>query len=172
MASSGAQAFYNHYNLQKKFNDQYITMRGYQTLEIDSDNFKHTNITLTTYEGTVLLTGQVFTQEQKQDATKLIKRIPGVTEVYNWLEISERVTRLTQLQDSWLTTKIKAKLMATSEVDASQVKVLTENGTVFVMGILTPDEAEAVVDCISDTDGVKRIIKIFNYIHISRKATV
>lgn len=168
VAMTGAQALYNRHTIQKNVGDQYITMQAYKTLHIDTDKFKDTNITIATYNREVLLAGQVPHEWQRAEAQKLVKEIPNIDQVYNLITISNPSSTLTRMSDSWITTKVKAQLMASNDVDATQVKVVTENGTVYLMGILQPSEAEAAVDVARNTQGVTRVVKIFSYMHISK----
>jgi osmotically-inducible protein OsmY len=168
VATSGAQAVYNHQSIQRSVQDQYITMRAYQVLDIETDQFKHTNINVSTLNRVVLLSGQVDHNWQKQAAEKLVQKIPGVTDVYNWISVDHRSTPLDHARDAWLTAKVKAQLIASDDVDASQIKVVTENGTVFLMGVLTPQEAQVAAVTASHTQGVRQVVKIFSYLKISK----
>ncbi len=168
MATSSAQAVYNHQSIQKNVQDQYITMRAYQALDIDSKQFKNTNINVATLNGVVLLSGQVTKSWQKSEAERVVRKIAGVEDVYNWIQVDKPANQLSRLNDTWLTTKVKTRLIATDEVDASQIKVVTENGTVFLMGMLKPKEANAAAMAASHTPGVKQVVKIFSYIKISK----
>jgi osmotically-inducible protein OsmY len=168
VAMTGAQAVYNHHSLQKNFSDQYTTLQAYQEFNKHGDLFKGTNITVSTFNGEVLLAGQVPTMRQRFRAEQIVKSLPNVDEVHDVLAISNPTSTLTRVSDIWITTKVKTKLLASDDVDATQVKVVTENGTVYLMGILKPSEAQAAVDVAIDTDGVNSVVKIFKYMRISR----
>ena len=169
VASTGAQAIYNRHNLQKNFNDQYLNMKISHELFFATKAFKDTNITVTTYHGDVLLAGQVPEAWQKEKAGDITRQVPGVKQVYNTIMISSPSSNLTKVSDAWITTKIKTKLFACNDVDATQIKVVTENGTVYLIGTLAPDEASAAVEIASNTDGVLRVVRMFSYIHISKQ---
>lgn len=167
-ASTSAQAVYNRRSLTKTWNDQYITMRAHQALEYKTDEFKDSNITVSTFNGEVLLAGQTPTEWQKAKAEEIIKQIPDVKEVYNAITLSSPSSTLTRMSDAWITTKVKTQLIASDDVDASQIKVVTENGTVYLMGIVPPEDAQAAVEVASETDGVSRVVKMFSYIRITK----
>ncbi len=171
MATTGAEAVYNRRSLQKNFTDQYITMQAYQSLYMKTDQFKDTNISISTYNGEVLLAGQVPHRWQKEKAERLIKQIPDVKRVYNLVIIQSPSSTLTKVSDTWITTKVKTKLLASNDLDATKVKVVTENGVVYLMGILLPEEADAAVDLARNTDGVQSVVKIFSYVNISKRYT-
>ena len=169
VAVSGAQAVYNRHSIQKNISDQYTTLQAYQALNSEGNTFKDTNIAISTYNNELLLAGQVPEAWQRSRAEEVIKRVTDVDEVHNLLAIASPSSALTRMSDTWITTKIKAKLIASEDADASQVKVITENGTVYLMGIVRPSEAQAVIDLASNTDGVRSVVKVFKYIRISRR---
>ncbi|OGT46802.1 MAG: hypothetical protein A3E83_03885 [Gammaproteobacteria bacterium RIFCSPHIGHO2_12_FULL_41_20] len=168
IATSGAQALYNHNDVKKSLDDNLATLHANQALYVKSNQFKNTDINIATYHSEMLLTGQVPTPWQKNQAESIVKTISNVSHVYNFITVSPPLPPLKQVSDAWLTTKIKAKLIASNDVDGRQIKVVTEDGTVYLMGILQQDQAEAAVDIASNTDGVQKVIKMFSYIHISK----
>ena len=168
-AMTSAQAFYNRHGLQKNLNDQYITIQAYQALNSNSQ-FKDANIAIATYNNEVLLVGQTPQFWQKAEAERIVKKIPDVERIYDTITIASPSSTLTRISDSWITTKIKAKLLVSADVDATKVKVVTENSTVYLMGILLPDEASAALDLANATDGVVNVVNLFSYINITRRA--
>lgn len=168
VATTGAQAIYQRHTIQKNVKDQYITMQAMHTMSNRSREFRDTNISIATYNREVLLTGQVPYAVQKRDLEKIVRDIDGVEKIYNLVDVQPVASVLTRANDTWITTKIKTKLMTSNDVDGSQVKVITENGTVYLMGVLQPEAAEAAADIASRTDGVSKVIKIFSYMKISK----
>lgn len=168
VATSGAQMVYNRHSLEKSFGDQYITLKATQALNKKNGPFKNANITVATTNGEVLLAGQVPEAWQREKAEEIVQSIPNVKHVYNTIKVSLPTPTLKRVSDAWLTTKVKAKLIASEDVDGSQVKVVTENGTVYLMGALPPEEAQAAIDIARNTDGVESVVKMFSYVHISK----
>lgn len=168
VATTGAQAIYNHQSLKKNFDDQYENFKAYQALYVKTDEFKNANISVSTYNGKLLLAGQVPESWQRRKALKIIKEVSDVKEVYNLITVSSPSSALTRISDSWITTKIKAKLLASTELDATKIKVVTENGTVYLMGIIPVDEAKLATDLASNTDGVQRVVRVFSYLKITK----
>lgn len=166
MAMSGASAVYNQHDIRKKFKDNYTTLQAYRSFNEEPKLFKDTNIGITTYNQQVLLTGQVPSPWQRMRAQHLVRQLPDVKHVYNFLAVSNPSSALTRLSDAWLTAKVKAKLIASDYVDATQVKVVSENGTVYLMGIIPIDDADEAVHLASETDGVESVVKIFAYVKI------
>ena len=169
VAMTGAQVVYNRQSIQKNLNDHYITMQAYKTLNIDSEEFKNANIDITTYNNEILLAGQVPTPTLRMEAEERLKSISDVKHIYNLITIGAPTSTLTKISDAWITAKVKSKFLASNELDASQIKVVTENGVVYLMGILKPEEAQEAVEIASNTDGVASVVKIFTYIQIIKK---
>lgn len=167
-AMTGASFAYNHTSIQKNITDQLITRRIYQAINHKSDDFKDANIAIATFNHEVLLAGQVPESWQKNKAEEIAKRFANGNEVHNLIAIGSPSSTLTRLSDSWITAKIKTKLLATGEVDATQIKVVTENGTVFLMGLVLPEVAQAAVDVARNTDGVESVVKVFTYLHVDK----
>lgn len=167
--TTGAQAVYNRHQWQKSMTDQYIVMKAYKLLYVDSKQFKDTNIVVSSYNYEVLLAGQVPAAWQKVKAEALVKTIPHVDEVYNLIKIQSPSSALTRVSDTWITTKVKSKLIASNDVDASQVKVVTENGVVYLMGVLPEEDAGAAVEIASNTDGVLSVVRLFSYMSVNKK---
>lgn len=169
VASTGAQAVYNRQSIKKTLNDQLITRDVYLALQHKTHEFKNANISIATFNQEVLLAGEVPEAWQKQKIQTIIKSLPDIKRVYNLIEIASPSSTLTRLNDVWITAKIKGQFIASEDLDVTQIKVVTENSTVYLMGILPADAARAAVDIASNTEGVTKVVKIFSYIHINKE---
>lgn len=167
-AVSGAQAVYNRHNLQNNLSDHYITLQITRAIN-DSKLFQDSSISVSTFNRVVLLTGQVMHPWQHAELDKIARKIRDVKRVYNQTTISKAPSALTEVSDAWITAKIKSKLIAANEVDPSQIKVVTENGTVYLMGIIPPSQAKAAIYLARTTEGVQNVVKIFSYLKISKQ---
>ncbi len=168
VAVTGAQATYSRHTLTSTLHDQYLTMQVDRALHWYTEEFKDCNISVSTLNNVVVVVGQVTSQKLHDDINGIVKRVPEVDEFYNLTTINGPVSAMTQMSDSWITTKIKSQLIAENEIDPSQIKVITEDGTVYLIGIITPEQAEIAADLARNTDGVQKVVKIFSYIHISK----
>lgn len=168
IATTGAEAVYNRHSIQKNLKDHYLTMQAYRSLYFETDEFNNANISISTYDREILLTGQAPSLIQKYKAEYRVKQIPDVKKIYNLIAVQSPSSALTRVSDAWITTKVKAKLLASNDVDATQVKVVTENGTVYLMGTLLPEQADAAAEVASQTDGVLSVVKMFYYMKISK----
>jgi len=125
---------------------------------------KKAHIGVTSYNGIVLLAGQVPNAELQQLAGEVAKKTRNVKRVHNELSIAGPISLPARSNDSWLTTKVKSKLLASGKVKGRRVKVVTESGVVYLMGLVTHGEADQVVNTIRGTFGVQKIVRIFEYI--------
>lgn len=125
--------------------------------------FSTAHLVAVSYNGVVLLLGQVSSEALKNAATTQAEKIGKVRKVHNELEIGGPISYLARSNDSVLTAKLKSKLLVNAETSARRVKVITENGIVYLMGILPRVEAERVVDVARSVYGVQKIVKVFEY---------
>ena len=127
------------------------------------------HISVTSYNGAVLLTGQVISAPARQQAEEIARRIdPPIREVYNELVIGPTLPLSVQGNDALLTTKVKTSLFQINNLpdfDPSRVKVVTENGVVYLLGLVRPVEADAAAAIASQVAGVRQVVTIFEYIH-------
>lgn len=123
------------------------------------------HVSVTSFGGVVLLTGQVPSQDLVAIATAAVEPLRNVTRVHNELVVAGETSFLSKTNDSWLTTKVKSALSKDESSEASRIKVVTENGVVYMMGLLTRAEADAAVEITRDIQGVQKIVKVFDYIN-------
>ncbi|SFC54754.1 division/outer membrane stress-associated lipid-binding lipoprotein [Pseudoalteromonas denitrificans] len=136
------------------------------TLEIQGNKQleKYSNISVISLNGIVLLLGQSPTEEMKSQAQKLIKNIPAVKKIHNQIRISSNVGITTKTFDTWLTSKVKTMLLTDETVSGNNIKVVTENGEVFLMGLVQQSEGQKAVDIARNISGVAKVIKVFEYL--------
>lgn len=122
-------------------------------------------INVVSYNSRVLLIGQVTNNSLKEQATNLARGVEFVEDVYNELRLAQPISIGQITKDSWITTQIKSKLFVNSNVKSTDVKVITENGEVFLMGNLTQSQADAAADVARNVSGVKKVIKVIKYLN-------
>lgn len=123
------------------------------------------HINVTSYNGVILLTGQVKSAELRTRASETVAKIPKVRQVYNELQVQGKLSILARTNDGWLTTKVKTKLLAHKDINSGRIKVVTENGTVFLMGLLSHAEADRAAEVARSTAGVQKVVKAIEYIN-------
>lgn len=121
-------------------------------------------ISVHSYNGVVLLTGQVPNRELRRTAGETVSKIHSVRQVHNELEVEEATSFLSRTNDAWLTTKVKTQLLASRDVEGGRVRVITENGAVYLMGLVSRAEADTVTEIVRHTGGVKKVVRVFEYI--------
>jgi Predicted periplasmic or secreted lipoprotein len=125
---------------------------------------KSARVNAISVNGIVLLVGQVANQEMKNEAQITVEAIAGIRKIHNQLRIGSNIGITTQTHDSWLTSKVKAQLLAAKDISSNNIKVVTENAEVYLMGLVSQDEANRAVDIARNVSGVERVVKVFEYI--------
>ncbi|WP_339511353.1 BON domain-containing protein [Pseudomonas sp. RL_15y_Pfl2_60] len=123
------------------------------------------HIVVSSYNGIVLLAGQTPREELKQTAEKAANSVQGVKKVYNELQILPPTSLIARSNDSLLTAQIKTEMLANSNVPSTNIKVITENGIVYMLGLVTRQEAQSAAQVVQGVSGVQKIIKLFQYIN-------
>lgn len=121
------------------------------------------HIVVTAYNGVVLLVGQAATNELKDQVTAIAKTVPKIKRIYNEVVIGTPTAYLIRTNDSWITTKVKAKLLTAKHLRSGQFKILTENGVVYMMGMVSRSQAQSAVNIVRHVDGVQKVVKVFEY---------
>lgn len=147
-----------------QIDDETLEFKVENAAEKDAQIKAEGRVNAVSYNGRVLLIGQVPNSDVKDTATALAKGVEGVNEVYNELTVSPKISFAQISKDSWLTTQVKSKMFVDGRVKATDVKVISENGEVFLLGNVTQSQANAAADIASKISGVKKVIKVFKYL--------
>jgi osmotically-inducible protein OsmY len=122
------------------------------------------HINVVAYNGIVLLTGQVPSQQLRTLATETVVKLPKVRQVFNELQIQGQTSLLARTNDTWLTTKVKSKLIGHGDIDSGRIKIVTEDGVIYLMGMLSRVQAEKAAQVARTTGGVQKVVKAIEYI--------
>ena len=148
--------------------DKDIDLRGESRVNDRFGNKVHINIT--SYNRNVLLTGEAPDAATKAQIEKIVREIPNVRGVINEILIAGVSTYSARGNDSYLTSKVKARFIDNGGIfSANQVKVVTENSVVYLLGLVTHKEAEAAVEIARTTGGVQKVVRVFEYIEAPAK---
>ena len=120
-------------------------------------------IVVTSYNGVILLAGQTPRSELKDRAAQTARGVQGVKKVYNELQVQQPASLLARSNDSLLTTKIKTQMLTDAAVPGSRIKIVTENGIVYMLGLVTREEANAATRVVQSVSGVQRVVRLFEY---------
>ena len=132
------------------------------TEEFTNDpDFEKSHIVLSSFNRNVLLAGQTTSQEVRQKAEDLTKKTPQVKKVYNEIKMLGSSTHLTRTSDTWITSKVKTALFTQHGLRSGRIKVVTENGDVYLMGVVSEEQAKLAVKRTRSVPGVQRVVKVF-----------
>ena len=150
--------------LHSRVDDNKITHQISKSIKAIPGVKKQSHIAVSSYNQNVLLLGQTPEAEVKQKVVEVAQNMPGIKRIYNEVTVSAPTSNLVRSSDSWITSKIKSKMLLTKNFRSGRVKVITENGTAYLLGRVTPSEAEQAVNIARNITGVQRVVKIFEYL--------
>jgi len=148
-----------------KIDDSLIeTKAGVNIAKADPDLDNNSHIVVTSFNGVVLLAGQTPREDLKAKAEQAASAVQRVKTVHNELQVLQPSSLLARQNDAWLTTKIKTQMLTDPSIPGSRIKVVTENGIVYLLGLLTKKEAAQATNLVQGVSGVQKIVKLFEYI--------
>ena len=121
------------------------------------------HIVVTAYNGVILLAGQTPRADLKEKAAQVANGVQGVKKLHNELQVLQPTSALARSNDALITSKIKTLMLADSKVPSAKVKVVTENGIVYLMGLVTRAEGAAATNVASGASGVQKIVTLYQY---------
>lgn len=121
------------------------------------------HINAVSFNHNVLLAGQVPNEDVRRDVGDIAQGVEHVQRIYNEAQVGPILSLSARSSDAYITSKIKARFLEAQKFSVNHVKVYTEDGTVYLMGIVTRDEGDAATDISRTTDGVKRVVRLFEY---------
>ncbi|MFT5576964.1 MAG: osmotically-inducible protein OsmY [Bermanella sp.] len=144
--------------------DQIIETKALVNIRAAHKELNSSNVGAVSYNGIVLLIGQVPSDSLRTLAAQTAAKIKRVRRVHNELMVVGKTSMLVRSNDSWISTKVKSKLALSDEIDSGRILVVTENGVVYLMGIVTNAEADIATDIVRQTNGVQRVVRVFEFI--------
>jgi len=154
----------NERTMGAKLNDNEIETAAKVNIKKADPQLEHAHVNIDSFNGIVLLTGQVPSEELRNLVADTVYKLNPVREIHNELAVSEPTSFAARSQDAWISTKIKAQLVADSETQSRRIHFVTENQVVFLMGIVTHEEADRIVNMVSHTADVQKVVKVFEYV--------
>lgn len=134
-------------------------------IRASDEAYKGAHLVIVAYDGLVLLLGQVPSEQLRTQAAVVAQGMYKVDaeKVHNHLSVGGPISMLARTNDGWLTTKVKSQLLAAESVKGLRIKVISENGVVYLLGAVTRDQADAAVAEAQKAFGVQGIVKVFQY---------
>jgi osmotically-inducible protein OsmY len=126
--------------------------------------FSGSHVNATSYNRRVLLTGEAPTEEMKKQIEATVRSLLNVREVTNELQIAGSASLASRGNDSLLTSNVKARMVNNGKFSPTHVKVVSESGVVYLLGLVTPAEGDAAAEVARTTSGVSRVVKAFEYV--------
>lgn len=166
-AATGAAVAHDRRTPGTVIEDQTIEFKAYSALRKAEDLYSQSHINVTSYNMIVLLSGETPTEQYKQRAYEIVSDVDRVRRVYNELTVAAPSAIMSRSSDTMITAKVKTSLFNIKGLegfDPTRVKVVTENGTVYLMGLLTRAEGDATAEKARTIGGVQRVVKLFEYI--------
>ncbi len=141
--------------------DQTIEIKAVRALEADTEINEKTHFNVTSYNKAALVTGEAPTEELRSRMADIVSRVPEVRKVYNEIAVAAPSSYTSRSSDTLITTKVKTRLFSDKELDATRIKVVTERGIVYLMGLVNQQEAELATETTRKVSGVQKVVKLF-----------
>lgn len=154
----GERTFY------QRFADESIETKAIVNLHAADDRYDQAHLVIQSYNGYVLIAGQVPSEDLRQLANEVVRKIRDVRRIYNELEVAAASSAMTRASDAWIASKVKTFLLATRNTPGMRTKVVAEDGVVYLLGMVTREEAERIANEAADVSGVQRVVRLFEYI--------
>ncbi|OGT84548.1 MAG: BON domain-containing protein [Gammaproteobacteria bacterium RIFCSPLOWO2_02_FULL_61_13] len=162
-AVAGASAAVDRRTTGTLVEDESIELKAVRAIMADKDLNSQSHLNVTSYNTVVLLTGETPTDELRQRAEQIARGVDKVTTVHNEITVAAPSSMMTRSSDTVITSKVKTKLLADKNIEGVNIKVVTENGVVYLMGLASRAEAERATEVARQTGGVQKVVKVFQY---------
>ncbi|MBL4941797.1 MAG: BON domain-containing protein [Colwellia sp.] len=162
--TTGASVATDRRSIGNQIDDQSIEVAAYNEIAKNKSLSDNTNLHITSVNGSVLVIGQAPNTYLRDQAINIVNNIQGVVRIHNQIRIGNITSVTTQTNDVWLTSKVKTALFSSDKINGNDIKVITENAEVFLMGLVSKKEADAAVNVTRNISGVNRVYKAFEYL--------
>ena len=162
-AAGGASVVNDPRTAGSQVEDESIELKAGNLIRGDKELYQQTHINVVSYNQVVLVSGEAPTEDMRNQVFNLVKGIEKVRTVHNEITIAAPSSVKSRSTDTWLTTSVKGKIVGAKELSAIRIKVFTEAGTVYLMGLVSQQEGDLAAQLASQTPGVQRVVKLFEY---------
>lgn len=160
-AATGAAIVHDRRTAGTFIDDQAIEIKALKHILEDPELSERAHINVTCYNLVALVTGEAPDEALRQRAVEIVRNLPKVRHVYDEIAIAAPSSMVSRSSDALITAKVKTKLFTLEGFDANRVKVVTERGIVYLMGLLTDAEAQRVVTTARAVGGVQKVVTLF-----------
>ncbi|EXI91701.1 MAG: outer membrane lipoprotein [Candidatus Accumulibacter sp. BA-94] len=165
-ASGGALATFDRRSLGTQTDDETIEWKA--SARVGEKPWENVHANFTSYNRKVLITGEVPSEQVRIEVESIVSGVPQVQGLYNELTVGPVTSFSARSNDSYITTRVKSRFVDAGKFNPVHVKVVTEAGVVFLMGMVTPREADAAVQVARTTSGVRKVVTLFETIADSK----
>ena len=162
--ATGATAAHDRRTTGTFIDDELIEFKVLDKVRADEQLWQQTHLNATSFNNIVLLTGETPSEAYKASIGQLTAGIQKVRKVHNELSIAAPSSMLSRSGDTWITGKVKTQLLNAMSEKATRVKVVTEKGVVYLMGLVNHTDANQITEITRRVGGVERVVKLFEYI--------
>lgn len=131
---------------------------------VSNRQFYNSRINVTSFNRVILLAGQTPNPALRSLAEKIARSTPNVYRVYNEITIRPPIPFAEISKDSWITSQVRSSMLAKKGLESGSIRIVTEDRVVYLMGIVTDQQAALAVDVARRIDGVRKVVKIFQFI--------
>ncbi len=131
----------------------------------DNGTYKNSNIYASSYNGELLLTGQVPNAKTRNDVIFDARAMPGVNKIYDYMDIRLPQSITSKTTDTYTTTQVRGKIFNLDDVNSNSVKVITTNNVVYLFGVVTKTQATAIANAAASINGVEKVVTLFSYVN-------
>lgn len=163
-AAAGANVALDRRTTGTVVEDQAIELKAKRALSDDQDIADQSHINVISYNNIVLLTGEATSAGLRERIVEQVSSIEKVRHIHNEIAIAAPSALLSRSSDAVITAEIKSRLLLDKEVEGRAVKVVTENGAVFLMGLVSDAEAQAATEIAQQVSGVQKVVTLFETI--------
>lgn len=143
--------------------DQSIELKALRAFSQNDGISKNAHVNVTSYNTVVLVTGEAPAEELREEIIRLVRSIEKVSHVHNEVTIAAPSSFMSRSSDSIITSKVKAKLLADKNVKGLSIKVVTDKGVVYLMGIVSRENGKLATEIARQTGGVQKVVMLFEY---------
>lgn len=149
-----------------RIEDEAIETKVLVNMKSQEPGLKNAHIDAVSYNGVLLLLGQVESEALKARATEIASQASAkIKRIHNEMEVSGKTSLVSRTNDTWINTKVRTRMMTNRDVPSDQIKIVVENGTVYLMGLISEMEGDNAANVARNVSGVSRVVKVFEYIN-------
>lgn len=163
-AATGVAVAHDQRSAGAVIDDQGIELKAIAALKGETQLYEESHLQATSYNGVLLITGEAPTQNLRDRVTDIVRNIDKVRTVHNEVVLAAPSSLMARSSDTVLTGKVKARMIGEKGFDSTRVKVVSNAGVIYLMGLVTRDEAEIATEIARTTSGVQRVVRIFEYV--------